>query len=243
MDPQPLLDAIVSVDCTTEQERSSSNRFWSSLLAAHFPQMDIVPLLLDDEGSDGEGRVSSVLRYFDDSLSVSLAGDQLVFRTESEYPGWNTLRSRVGNVLSAASESIGGSFSVTRITMRYLNFFEGIREVSRIVRFDSGTQHGLTPDRSYFRFRTDSEPGTRPGYDITAADHVRPLGGEKEGVVLDLSTWADSIATGRQLEGISDRIVHYLDWLHNYEKSLFVSVMQEEILEGMVQEWEEVLDE
>lgn len=239
IEPQPLLDVSVSLLCRTGLERSENNRFWSAILSDQFRQMDIVRTVPESEDVEGDQRLISAVRFFDQSLSVTISGDQLSFRTVCEYPGWTVLRSKIERVLNPPVNAAGHDFGVGRVWMRYLNFFAGVARLEDVVRVDRCFPAELQPDRRFFRLRRDGEPGKRPGFDASVADRVDPTQDAEEGLIVDVATWIEARSPEYRIDGV----VETLDSLHAYEKRVFVSLIQPQWLRDHVTEWEEAADE
>lgn len=231
MRPQPLFDVMLRIEYTSDRDLPSLMRDWTAVLADLMPQMDIT--LSNDE------QPVPVVRFFDDVLSIAVHDSLIVVRTMAEYPGWDTIRTRMSDVLEKASRDVLGTATVTKISMNYLNYFRHSGDLEEIVTAGSVWPASFDRDRTSLRLARHPRSQTECGHEVIIGDRV-PFGSNDErGVILDISAWVE------QAVPISEHqsILKQLDRVHRSEKRLFTVLVQPTLLEKTTEEWEELADD
>ncbi len=152
MEPQPLLDAAIHIEFTSDVDRSTILAQLSRVLTGLFSQMDVgFGVVNEDDRLGGRQTVASP-RYFDEVIAVSVHGSSILFQTVADYPGWQDMRQQVAAVLEEAQSITEANISVDRMLLRYLNFFEESENMSDVVQCDLRLPESIVPDRLETRF-------------------------------------------------------------------------------------------
>ena len=239
MEPQPLLDAAIRFEFTSELDRPTTLAQFSRVLSGLFSQMDVGFGLVDEDDAAGRGQAVAAPRYFDETIAVSVQASSILFQTVAEYPGWRSFKQRLSEVLEGAESITGANITIDRILLRYLNFFDESENMSDVVECDLRLPESVIADRRAARFAGGRETWSEPGFDMTVTDHVSLETSSKSGVIVDVSVWAN--VDSMHLE--SARLLSWIDRLHSVEKRQFASMLQPTLLDRMTVEWEDGPDD
>lgn len=238
MDPQPLIDVSVRFTFHSSLDGPSELLQWNRVLSSLFNQMDIgfASPLTDDESIE-QGPVG-VLRFFDDRYDVSVNGNNVIVRTTVDYPGWDSMSAMLSKIIKKASVEYKDSYTINRISARYLNYFTNSPWMKDIVDIGVDVPESIDAGRHSIRLASGPSETTRIMHDVTVADSISINQSEAEGVILDIGVW-------KQVEvnlGSTVDLLKEIDLLHRYEKRLFTSLIKNEILHAFTKEWEDIED-
>ena len=231
MDPQPLFDVMIRIEYASNRDRPSLLRDWTAVLADLMPQMDLTP--------SSDDQPVPVVRFFDEVLSVAVHDSMIAVRTMAEYPGWDTVRSRMSDVLKKASRDVLGIATVTKISMNYLNYFRQSATMEEVVTAGSFWPESLRRDRTSLRHAWQPRAATECGHEVIIGDGVTFHSEDERGVILDITAWTEQDVPISDSQAILDQ----LDRVHSYEKRLFAALVQPALLATTTKEWEDCDDD
>lgn len=236
MDPQPLLDVSVGFTLQSTTDRPSVLMQWNRVLSSLFNQMDIgfSSRIIEDESA--EQVPVGVLRFFNDTYSVSISGNTITVQTMTEYPGWTDLSLLLERIITKVSDECKEKYTVGRISLRYLNFFTIFSRLEDLVKIRVESPEDIDTGRHSIRLASNSSHANERMHDVTVTDSVFTDHSSKEGIVIDIGVWKElylSLADTFTLQS-------EFNTLHRYEKRLFSSLIREEILNTLTVEWEDI---
>ncbi len=159
--------------------------------------------------------------------SIGVGPKSLVFNCQNGYKTWSEFFPYISKVLDAvaASNSIE---RVTRVGVRFSNFFESLNDLSLfVVNWDAGMGITKPTDQIVVKFSSSFEG---IGYNVTIANLLTiPAKGPGNGTLIDVDAFNDKLKTST----INDELYKEIDLIHESEKDMFFSLLSDELLDSL----------
>jgi len=167
------------------------------------------------------GKIYPKYALLDESFAVNIGSNIISFASIKEYLGWKEIFSRINDVYSKIDD-----FEIfdklTRIGLRYINFFEDIEDISEHVNIN--LQYNFaTPSPIHHQIISSFSVENDILCTVNIQNNV--LEKKKKGSIIDIDcSFNDSIDYNLE------QLLAYIDKCHNIEKDFFGKVIKEDFL-------------
>ena len=126
INPCPILDALFEIRFTTKIHPSAVFGMIYNALQDDFPKVENLPILQLPEAvrtNDPNFKFKPHYRISNDKFVVQIGPDVVSISSFPKYAGWDEFSKQIFNILDRI-DNVGIVNSVTRIGIRYINFFD-----------------------------------------------------------------------------------------------------------------------
>jgi|SRR5690606_23903151 len=224
INPCPILDALFEIRFTTNIYPSAVFGMIYNALKDDFPKVEDLPILQLPEAiraNDPNLKFKPHYRISNDGFVTQIGPDVVSISSFPKYSGWSEFSSQIFSILNKI-ENIGIVNSVTRIGIRYINFFENDIFKDIDLKICIGDDHIAYQNTVV---RTEIEQGSFKS-SLQVANNAKH--NNKLGSIIDIDTFTDL--------NLNDFFAHKESLIsdgHNKEKELFYSLLTENFLKTL----------
>lgn len=232
--PCPITEAILEVRFESTLPADAIPGMAYDRLKADFPKMEKLPILqlppqLLSKDPDLRFKPHYKLSGETPSITVNIGPEVISFITAESYPGWGVFSQQYKKILAKVNEA-GFISKITRVGLRYINFFEA--DVFNLVTLSTtiGNTKISSTDLTIRAVIPDGEFKNT----LSISNNVKVKIGKKpviSGSLIDIDTHYD---THTNVRSVIDTL---LDTGHECEKKLFYNLLQPAYLESLNPEY------
>ncbi|NJY61437.1 TIGR04255 family protein [Salinimicrobium sp. CDJ15-81-2] len=224
IDPCPIVDALVEIRFSTKINSNAVFGLIYNSLQPEFESVENLPIQQLPEpvrSSDPNLRFKPHYRVKSENFIVQIGPDVLTISSHPNYLGWTRFSEEIYRILSKV-EQVGIINKVSRIGIRYINFFQ--EDVFKLVNLNVNL--GEKPVKyNNTVVRTEFDQGDFRST-LQIANNANMNG--KSGSIIDIDTFI-SFDTNNFFEKKEDLI----NTGHQKEKELFFSLLKEDFLKTL----------
>ena len=221
INPCPILEALFEVRFTTTIHPSAVFGMIYNVLQTDFPTVENLPILQLPEAvraSDPNFRFKPLYRLTNQNFVIQIGSDVLTISSLPKYAGWEVFSHQIFDIINKI-QGVGIINSVSRIGLRYINFFENniFEDIDlKICIGDNDIAYKNTV------IRTEIEHDVFKS-SLQVANNANHEG--KLGSIIDIDTFTES-----NLNGFFEKKEEIINSGHSEEKILFFSLLKNDLL-------------
>ncbi|MCY1721851.1 TIGR04255 family protein [Prolixibacteraceae bacterium Z1-6] len=223
IDPCPIIDAVFEIRFISSIPPSAIFGIIYNSFKDEYKKVENLPISQLPEpvrNSDPSLRFKPLYRILNEDSVIQVGPNVFTVSALAPYQGWNFFSSKIYSSISKVIE-IGCMDSVTRLGLRYINFFpENI--LNNIDLNISISGEGLNPkNNTLLRTEIGQDPYTST---LQITNQIEHNG--KSGSIIDIDTF-----TTNNLVEFMGNFKHFIELAHSNEKELFFSLLKDAFLE------------
>jgi uncharacterized protein (TIGR04255 family) len=223
--PCPILEALFEIRFTSKVHPSAVFGMVYNVLQKEFPKVDVLPILQLAEvlkSKDPRLKFKPHYRISNQNFVIQIGPDVLTISSlPKKYMGWEPFSNQIFDTLKNV-DRIGVIGEVSRIGIRYINFFEN--DIFKNINLKVSIGNDDIECRNTI-IRTEIEHETFKS-SLQVANNANQKG--KLGSIIDIDTFTDA--------GLNDFFVKKEELIklgHSKEKELFFSLLKEDFLKTL----------
>lgn len=236
IDPSPLAEAVVDVRFMPSIPPAAVFGYAYDLLKDRYGNVAALPILqVPEEIREKDSNLIFQPHYRMDSMPFVLQLGPRIFNLaalDKDYPGWSIFRDEICRIFDALSDK-GVIGTVTRVGMRYINFFEG--NVFQISNFSVTLGSTSLLDQKTLLRVQFSDNGLVTAVQVTNDGNLRTGKESKHGSIVDLDTFCVRPTLS---EKPSESFRNLIETAHQTLKMRFFSGLKEEFVASLSPQYE-----
>lgn len=222
--PCPILDALFEIRFTTKIHPSAVFGMIYNVLQTDFPKVENLPILQLPEAvraTDPNFKFKPHYRISNQSFVTQIGPDVLTISSFPKYAGWDEFSKQIFSILEKI-EKVAIIGSVSRIGIRYINFFE--KDVFKDIDLKIYLgENDIAYKNTIIRTEIQQESYKSSLQVANNANHNNKLGS-----IIDIDTFTES-----NLSNFFNNKIDLISEGHTKEKELFYSLLKDEFLKTL----------
>lgn len=224
INPCPILDALFEIRFTTKIHPSAVFGMIYNALQVDFPKVENLPILQLPEAvraTDPNFKFKPHYRISNERFVTQIGPDVVTISSFPNYAGWDEFSTQIFSILDRI-EKVGIVSSVSRIGIRYINFFDNdiFKDIDLKVCIGD---NDIAYKNTIIRTEIEQESFKSSLQVANNANHNNKLGS-----IIDIDTFTESNLT----DFFTNKETLISDG-HNKEKELFYSLLKEDFLKTL----------
>ena len=224
INPCPILDALFEIRFTVKIHPSAVFGLIYNALQVDFPKVENLPILQLPEAfraTDPNFKFKPHYRISNEKFATQIGPDVVTISSFPKYAGWDEFSKQIFSILDRI-ENVGIVNTVTRIGIRYINFFDNDIFKDIDLKIYIG-ENDIAYKNTIVRTEIEQDSFKSSLQVANNANHNNKLGS-----IIDIDTFADS-----ELKDFFAKKETLISDGHTKEKELFYSLLKEDFLKTL----------